>query len=230
MVVWQYMPQLQVLNNMVLLVIFPESESCSVVSDSLRPHGLCSAWNPLGQNNGVGSLSLLQSVFPTQELNRDLLHCRWILYQLNCQGSQSFWNHGWKVGVAVCSSVYTSDLQGWVEAVGLRVTESLALGGWEDNMLSAVLGFCWEWCFSSLMDVLRPPLTLFRSKSDSTPEALSTLEKCTHFCVITFLSQWFFLLALFLYFSLLYFFRDLFPQIACEQARVTKEDEKEWTV
>ena len=35
----------------------------------------------------VGSLSLLQGTFPTQELNRGLLHCRWILYQLSHQGS-----------------------------------------------------------------------------------------------------------------------------------------------
>ena len=36
---------------------------------------------------GVGSHSLLQGSFPTPELNRDLLHCRWILYQLSSQGS-----------------------------------------------------------------------------------------------------------------------------------------------
>ena len=33
------------------------------------------------------SLSLLQRIFPTQELNQDLLHCRWILYQLSYEGS-----------------------------------------------------------------------------------------------------------------------------------------------
>ena len=38
-------------------------------------------------NTGVGSLSLLQWVFPTQESNRGLQHCRWILYQLRHQGS-----------------------------------------------------------------------------------------------------------------------------------------------
>ena len=32
------------------------------------------------QNTGVGSLSLLQRIFPTQESNQGLLHCRWILY------------------------------------------------------------------------------------------------------------------------------------------------------
>ena len=45
-------------------------------------------WNSLGQNTGVGSLSLLQGIFPTQESNQGLLHCRWILY-LSYQGSQS---------------------------------------------------------------------------------------------------------------------------------------------
>ena len=34
------------------------------------------------KNTGVGSLSLLQWIFPTQESNQGLLHCRWILYQL----------------------------------------------------------------------------------------------------------------------------------------------------
>ena len=33
------------------------------------------------KNTGVGSLSLLQRIFPTQESNQGLLHCRWILYQ-----------------------------------------------------------------------------------------------------------------------------------------------------
>ena len=36
---------------------------------------------------GVGSLSLLQQIFPTQESNWGLLHWRWILYQLSYQGS-----------------------------------------------------------------------------------------------------------------------------------------------
>ena len=39
------------------------------------------------KNTGVGSLSLLQAIFPTQESNGDLLHCRWILYQLSYQGN-----------------------------------------------------------------------------------------------------------------------------------------------
>ena len=42
------------------------------------------------RNTGVGSLSLLQWIFPTQELNWGLLHCRWILYQLSYQGSPQY--------------------------------------------------------------------------------------------------------------------------------------------
>ena len=38
------------------------------------------------KNTGVGSLSFLQGIFPTQELNQGLLHWRRILYQLSCQG------------------------------------------------------------------------------------------------------------------------------------------------
>ena len=37
------------------------------------------------KNTGVGSLSLLQGIFPTQESNWGLLHCREILHQLSYQ-------------------------------------------------------------------------------------------------------------------------------------------------
>ena len=60
-----------------------ESDSRWVVSDFLRPHGLYSPWNSLGQNTGVSSLSLLQGLFPTQGSNPGLPPCRQILYQLN---------------------------------------------------------------------------------------------------------------------------------------------------
>ena len=64
-----------------------ESASHSVVSNSLQPHGLYSSWNSPGQNHGVGSLSLLQGIFPTQSLKPVLSHCRQILYQLSHKGS-----------------------------------------------------------------------------------------------------------------------------------------------
>ena len=61
----------------------PLSGSRSVLSDSLRPHGLYNPWNSPGQNTGVGSLSLLQGIFPIQGSNPGLPHCRRIIYQLS---------------------------------------------------------------------------------------------------------------------------------------------------
>ena len=64
-----------------------ESDSLSVLSNSLRPRGLYSPWNSPGQNTGVGSLSLHQGIFPTQGLNPGLPLCGQILYQLSHKGS-----------------------------------------------------------------------------------------------------------------------------------------------
>ena len=64
-----------------------ENESCSVVSDSLRPHGLYKPWNSPGQDIRVDSHSLLQGIFPTQRSNPGLPHYRWILSQLSHKGS-----------------------------------------------------------------------------------------------------------------------------------------------
>ena len=55
----------------------------------MQPHGLYSPWDSPGQNTGVGSLSLLQGIFPTQGLNPGLPYCRRILYQLSHKGSPS---------------------------------------------------------------------------------------------------------------------------------------------
>ena len=46
---------------------------------------LYNPWNSLGQNTGMGNLSLLQGIFPTQKSKWGLLHCRRILYQLSYQ-------------------------------------------------------------------------------------------------------------------------------------------------
>ena len=57
-----------------------DSESRSVVFDSLWPHGLYSPWDFPGQDTGVGILSLTSKDLPTQESNWGILHCRQILY------------------------------------------------------------------------------------------------------------------------------------------------------
>ena len=49
-----------------------------------------SPWNSPDQNTGVGSLSFLQEIFPTQGLKPGLVHCRQILYQLSYQGRPLF--------------------------------------------------------------------------------------------------------------------------------------------
>ena len=54
---------------------------------ALWPHGLYSPWNSPGWNTEVGSLSLLQGIFPTQRLKPALPQCRQILYQVSHKGS-----------------------------------------------------------------------------------------------------------------------------------------------
>ena len=68
------------------------SVSCSVMPDSLQPHGLqptrrlCPRDFP-GKDTGLGCRFLLQGIFPIQGSNSRLLHCRQILYQPSCKGS-----------------------------------------------------------------------------------------------------------------------------------------------
>ena len=66
-----------------------KSESRSVVSNSLQPHGLYSPWNSTGQNTGVDTFSLLQGIF----LARD-----WT--QVSCITGRFFTS--WATGEALC--------------------------------------------------------------------------------------------------------------------------------
>ena len=65
------------------------AQSCPTLCDPMdcSPPGSSVHGNSPGKNTGVGSHVLLQRTFPTQGLNPVLLHCRWILYHLNHQGS-----------------------------------------------------------------------------------------------------------------------------------------------
>ena len=51
------------------------------------PARLLCPWDSPGKNTGVGCHAFLQEIFPTQESNPGLLHCRQILYQLSYEGS-----------------------------------------------------------------------------------------------------------------------------------------------
>ena len=58
----------------------PRTPSLQVSSLLAEPQGK-------SKNTGVGSLSLLQGIFLTQESDQGFLHCRRILYQLSYEGS-----------------------------------------------------------------------------------------------------------------------------------------------
>ena len=60
------------------------TQSCLTLCDPMN----CTVRGILqAQNTGVGSLSLLQGIFPTQGSNPGLPHCRRILYQPSHKGS-----------------------------------------------------------------------------------------------------------------------------------------------
>ena len=48
-------------------------------------------WGFSRQDYGIGCHALLQRIFPSQEWNQGLLHCRQILYHLSHQGSSKFY-------------------------------------------------------------------------------------------------------------------------------------------
>ena len=106
-------------------------ESCSVMSDSLWPHGLYSPWNSPGQNTGVGSRSLLQGIFPTQGSNPGLPHCRQILYQLSHKKSPRILE--W---VAYPFSSRSSQLMNWtrVSCMASRFFTNWAMKGSLQNI------------------------------------------------------------------------------------------------
>ena len=73
-------------------VAFPFSRGSSQPREQTQVSciaGDCLPAEPQGRpkNTRVGSLSPLQWIFPTQELNGGLPHCRLILYQLSYEGS-----------------------------------------------------------------------------------------------------------------------------------------------
>ena len=74
-------------------VAMPSSRGSSQIRDQTQVSHIADGFflpsEPPGKpkNTGVGSLSLLQGIFPTQESNWGLLNCRQILYQLSYLGS-----------------------------------------------------------------------------------------------------------------------------------------------
>ena len=72
--------------------------------------------NSPGQNTGVGSLSLLQGIFPTQRSNPGLPHCRWILYQLNHKGSPLSYKRSNHIWLWICTALW-NPISKWKETL-----------------------------------------------------------------------------------------------------------------
>ena len=72
-----------------ILIICCASQSCMTLWDPMdcSPPGSSVCGDSLGRNPGVGFHALLHGIFPTQDSNPGLPHCRWILYHLSHQRS-----------------------------------------------------------------------------------------------------------------------------------------------
>ena len=126
--------------------------------DSLRLHRLSSPWSSRGQNTGVGSLSLLQGIFPTQGLHPGLPHCRRILYQLSHKGSPRILE--W---VAYPFSSRFSQYRNWTSVFctagrfftnwAIREAFSLTDSCNNDNLIISLPSFQYKWqSFLSTLD------------------------------------------------------------------------------
>ena len=89
------------------------AQSCLTLCDPID----ISPWNSSGQNTGMGSLSLLQGIFPTQGSDPGLPHCRQILYQLSHKRAIFFHNSGgWKSKIKVLAKL----ISGMTSLLGLQ--------------------------------------------------------------------------------------------------------------
>ena len=100
------------------------------------------------RNTGAGSLSFLQQVFPTQESNRGLLHCRRILYQLSYQRSPRW------LGGTIFKSI-----------TGRNAHSTISLGSQRKTVSSA---------FASIFSRELVP-TVFEARTESTPFQPTTI-------------------------------------------------------
>ena len=90
-------------------VAFPYSRGSSQPRDQTQvshiADGFFTSWaTGKPKNTGVGSLFLLQGIFPTQKSNLGLLHCSRNLYQLSYQGSLDY------MGIYNCQDPYNCTL------------------------------------------------------------------------------------------------------------------------
>ena len=113
--------------------IKPRSPALQVDSLAAEPQGK-------SENIGVGSLSLLQEIFPTKELNWGLLHCRQILYQLSYQGS-------------------TTSIKATINTMPNKIYQSFFIGIFLNNFFFLVINILCN-KYSNLLSIYFAPDTL----------------------------------------------------------------------
>ena len=118
------------------------TQLCPTLCDPMdKPTRLISPWNSPGKNTGVSSHFLLQGIFPTQESNPGLLHCRWIKPPKNRRRKSWFpgekWRGQWSP-LSRCLSLFSGDIE---EAVRVWNGERRDL---ERDVWSWSQGFGWS--------------------------------------------------------------------------------------
>ena len=149
----------------------------------VTPLTVYSPCNPPGQNNGVGSLSLLQEIFPTQRSNLGLPHCRWILYQLSHKGSPRILGRGaypfsggssWPRNQTGVSCIAGRFFTNWT----IREAQSC------QTKIQTVVYISWPWA------PLQPALSLLKTCQFHNGSTQTCTQKwaqhSSHFCVLCF--------------------------------------------
>ena len=126
-----------------------KSENRSAMSDFATPW--TGPWNSPGQNTGVGSLSLLQGIFPTQGLNLALPHCRWIFFFFFFLPAEPQGKPNKSTCIMLCSCSVVSDS---LQPHGLQharlpcpspspgvFSDSCPLSWWYHPITSSIIGF-----------------------------------------------------------------------------------------
>ena len=112
--------------------IYSQCESCSVMSNSLWPHGLYSPWSSPSQNTGVGIPS--PADLPNPVIESGSPDCRLILYQLCYRGSQIYSQEANKNDKQVPPLLYKLSNSYLGFPVALVVKNSAVQGTWETQV------------------------------------------------------------------------------------------------
>ena len=136
------------------------------------PPGSLVHGDSLGKNAGVGNLSLLQGIFPTQESNWSLLHFTLILYQLSYLGllSRDQNDEGPRGSCSLRSSDWSCGQLGGREYCEVLSVLRRSLSGerWRE---SQPCSGSWEWLWSSKRLLGGPHIAvLLNQKSFLSPE------------------------------------------------------------